>query len=141
MKAISMHQPWAQWVAEGFKTIETRTHPRFSVLLGQRIAIHATKTFDVHAVGLAGQYIGRAAREAAERGRGNLGVILCTAFVHHAAPLHPSSMRSREHSQAALIDCFENFRFGLFLKGIVILHPPIPWRGQQFIFDVPDDMV
>ena len=27
MKAISLHQPWATWIAEGEKTIETRTWP------------------------------------------------------------------------------------------------------------------
>jgi len=27
MKAISLHQPWATWIAEGKKTIETRTWP------------------------------------------------------------------------------------------------------------------
>jgi len=27
MKAISLHQPWASWIAEGKKTIETRLWP------------------------------------------------------------------------------------------------------------------
>lgn len=27
MKAISLKQPWASWIAEGMKTIETRTWP------------------------------------------------------------------------------------------------------------------
>lgn len=27
MKAISLHQPWASWIAQGWKTIETRTWP------------------------------------------------------------------------------------------------------------------
>ena len=27
MKAISLHQPWASWIAEGKKTIETRFWP------------------------------------------------------------------------------------------------------------------
>ena len=27
MKAISLHQPWASWIAQGLKTIETRTWP------------------------------------------------------------------------------------------------------------------
>ncbi len=27
MKAISLHQPWASWITEGEKTIETRTWP------------------------------------------------------------------------------------------------------------------
>jgi hypothetical protein len=41
MKAITLHQPWATLVAFGFKTIETRTWPAPSSLIGERIAIHA----------------------------------------------------------------------------------------------------
>jgi len=36
MKAISLHQPWASWIAEGKKTIETRfwrTHYRGDLLI------------------------------------------------------------------------------------------------------------
>jgi hypothetical protein len=43
MYAISIHQPYADLIASGSKTIETRAHARFRCLVGQRIAIHATK--------------------------------------------------------------------------------------------------
>ena len=44
MKAITLHQPWATLIAEGIKTIETRSWAPPSYLIGQRIAIHAGKT-------------------------------------------------------------------------------------------------
>ena len=43
MKAISLHQPWASLIAEGIKIIETRDWAPPHALVGQRIAIHATK--------------------------------------------------------------------------------------------------
>lgn len=44
MKAISLHQPWASLVADGIKTIETRSWRAHASAIGQRIAIHAAKT-------------------------------------------------------------------------------------------------
>ena len=49
MKAISLYQPQATWVALKWKTIETRTHHRFKSLEGKRIVIHATQKTDVTA--------------------------------------------------------------------------------------------
>ena len=43
MKAISLHQPWASLITVGAKTIETRSWAPPKALIGQRIAIHATK--------------------------------------------------------------------------------------------------
>jgi len=44
--AISIAQPWASWIALGWKSIETRSHGNFAGLVGKRIAIHASKTWD-----------------------------------------------------------------------------------------------
>ena len=41
MKAITLHQPWASLIAEGVKTIETRSWAPPAALWGERIAIHA----------------------------------------------------------------------------------------------------
>ena len=43
MKAITLHQPWASLIAEGIKTIETRSWAPSREIIGQRIAIHAAK--------------------------------------------------------------------------------------------------
>jgi hypothetical protein len=39
---LSIWQPWASLIANGLKTIETRTEPAPAELLGKRIAIHAS---------------------------------------------------------------------------------------------------
>ncbi len=44
MKALSLWQPWASLIVEGHKRIETRGWPASKHVIGQRIAIAATKT-------------------------------------------------------------------------------------------------
>lgn len=46
MKVITLWQPWAQFIVEGWKTIETRLHNRFASLVGQEILIHAGLKWD-----------------------------------------------------------------------------------------------
>jgi hypothetical protein len=46
MKAISIYQPWAQFIVFGLKSIETRTHNSFKSLVGKRILIHASAKWD-----------------------------------------------------------------------------------------------
>lgn len=43
MKALTLWQPWASLIALGVKTIETRSWAAPKSLIGQRIAIHASK--------------------------------------------------------------------------------------------------
>jgi hypothetical protein len=43
MRAISLWQPWASFIAIGVKPYETRSWSPPSRLIGQRIAIHAAK--------------------------------------------------------------------------------------------------
>ena len=43
MKAITLTQPWATLVALGIKTVETRSWAPPRNLIGQRIAIHASR--------------------------------------------------------------------------------------------------
>lgn len=43
MKAISLHQPWASFIAAGIKKQETRAYAPPVSYIGKRIAIHAAK--------------------------------------------------------------------------------------------------
>ena len=131
MKAITLWQPWATLIAHGFKTIETRTHNHFACLKGQRIAIHAGKTWD-------GAGDMTAARALFQRGRAVLnatkdlpmphGVVVCTAFVQDARPL-----KGDADSDAAL--CHADGLYGLILTDIEPLDPPVPARGHQGIWE------
>ncbi len=43
MRALTLHQPWAQLMVWGFKNVETRSWAAPRNLIGQRVAIHAGK--------------------------------------------------------------------------------------------------
>ena len=43
MRVLSMHQPWASLVADGVKTVETRSWRPPASVVGERIGIHSTQ--------------------------------------------------------------------------------------------------
>lgn len=129
MKAISIKQPWANWIIEGKKTIETRSHNRFKSLVGQIIAIHASKKWDQWAFDEAIKYGGGMVFELPSDFYPN--GIIGTARVETFGKLNSS------HEKHTL--CFCEERFGLFLTDVHKFSTPIPWKGQQGIFNVPDE--
>lgn len=133
MKIITLWQPWASFIALGWKTIETRRHDRFKCLVGETIGIHAGKMFDKDWEELAGTYLTDEQKNITKE---NLlwhhGEILCTAKVDDADLIN--STRSKK----ALINCnFIEIRFmrhGLFLTDIKPIQP-IPAKGRQGIWN------
>jgi hypothetical protein len=145
MRAMSLYQPWAEWVALGLKEIETRTHDRFRGLVGERIAIHAGKRFDKLAMEAALPWMVYrsewklellAAAKISQRAE-NRGAIICTARVYRAGWLS----QQRVSSVASLIDCERVQRFGLYLDEVRRLPRPVPFRGRQGIFTVSDELI
>jgi hypothetical protein len=137
MKAITLYQPWATWIALGLKTIETRTHARFRNLLGQKIAIHAGQRFDPSALAQARAWCGWKETPSAIRYMSDHdyphGLIVCTATVLSARWLLPGD------STAAMTATVG--KFGLVLGDIHPLVSPLRWIGLQGIFDVPDQLI
>lgn len=134
MPCISLWQPWAQWVALGWKTIETRTHRRFAGLAGKTIAIHATQHWDVCAVVTAQEWLTpdmiRDTVEMRLMSKQSLGgAIICTARVTSHRALDAGD------SAGALIEC-KTQRYGLFLSDVRKVEP-IPTKGRQGLFRVP----
>jgi len=129
MKAITLWQPWATWVALGWKHIETRTHARFRSLRNQRIAIHAGERWDDGAFDAAQAYMANRTWEAAKLEEYPHGQIVCTALVFDTAWLEDNA------SWASLIDCSSVDRYGLFLA--VLKLPPyvLPEKGHQGIWE------
>jgi hypothetical protein len=121
LPAITLYQPWATWVADELKLIETRTHNRFGCLLGKTILIHAGQTTDKYA--LPNLYL--SGREFSEPVN---GVILCKAFVNRVGKL------SGIHSEKAMIDCETVERFGLYITNVEKFNIPIPVKGEMGIW-------
>jgi hypothetical protein len=137
IEVISLWQPWATWILWGWKTIETRLHPRFWKLEGQRIGIHAAQKFDRDWHLAAARYLHQEQFVKTREFNHVSGALLCAVHVERHRPC------SARDSQSALIDCSPTAyrsRFGLILRpDILKFDPPIPMRGHQGIFkaDIP----
>jgi hypothetical protein len=129
MKAISLWQPWATGIATGVNLIETR---HWKTDYRGPLAIHAAKRW------------GADQREfAAELQEAGLlpndiplGAIVATCTL--------ADCRPAEDVLDLLTDVNRMFgdysagRFAWFLEAVVMLQPPIPYRGAQGFFSVPD---
>lgn len=141
MKTITLWQPWAQLIACGIKTIETRTHERFKNLQGQTILIHAGQKWDDDFFKLAGDFITENQvqdiwkLEYLFKHKSPLvySCLLAAAFVETTGWLISA------HSTKALIDCEEG-RFGLFLKDIKKIKP-ISVKGHQGIWNYEGEII
>ena len=124
---ISLWQPWAIWVAKGWKTIETRTHNRFKSLVGQRIGIHVALKWDSGAIEAARSFLTVDQIAATSRFLRIGGGVICTAYVADSRRLGASD------ASAALIECTSVTRYGLFLRDIESIEA-VPMRGRQGVW-------
>jgi hypothetical protein len=145
MKCISLWQPWASLMAMGQKRIETRSWP--TAYRGP-LAIHAAKTWNREI----------AAMVAVEPFRSVLGVNWHdTAF--HKDGKTTVLPRGAIIAVVDLVDCreiteknavsgneraFGDYtpgRFGWITKNLRVLPAPVPFKGAQGLFEVPDELV
>ena len=151
MKAITQYQPWASLIADGDKTVETRSWAPPLALVGQRIAIHAAKrkvdesewshelrrVIDVLYPSLA-------------IFPWPCGVVVATAELYSVSQVdrhesNPNGSRvaySRgvypEQGMAVLIDPFGDYSVGRYLwhlRDIRKLPEPVPATGRQGIWN------
>ncbi len=125
---ISLWQPWATWIALGWKTIETRTHKRFMGLEGRTIGIHASIRWDQNAIDIASPWL---TEDQIKQTRNFLkigGAIICTVFAYQHSVLYKPS-----DSAAALCPCEHGDRYGLFLRDVKSIEA-ISCRGKQGIW-------
>lgn len=160
MKAISLWQPHASLIAIGEKLYETRS---WSTRYRGPIAIHASKTQEEmkdiwqsiqHAKKTDWQYARAFTRATYDAFKlwmeregltvwnfKNLpyGAIVCTAeltAIHHAALLYPTlTGRVQQFGE------FGHGRFAWELKNVQVLKTPMPYRGQQGLWTLPDEIV
>ena len=133
MHIITLWQPWASLILFGWKTIESRKHARFRSLQCIRIGIHAGLEWDRTAMKSIRQYLskkrmGILVKMFHDHDKEARGKIICTAYVSDTRLLHASD------SRAALINCGNNDRYGLILKDIIAIDPPVPAVGKQGIW-------
>lgn len=144
LPVITLIQPWASWVAMGWKTGETRTSFRLlNSLQGKYFLVHAGKAWDPHAIDAASPWMTKlqASRTSAFYGTtGILALVLagkatCMTPEHEARALIkytyevPGGVRDGYYEAAHYRQ-----RWFLPLERVEPLDKPIPARGQQGIW-------
>jgi hypothetical protein len=112
MKALSIKQPWAALIVSGIKPVENRS---WATSYRGPLLIHASKRHDHEAnVRLDATHLVH-------------GAIVGIVDLIDIVTAHPSP--------------YFTGPYGWVLANPRRIEPPIPMRGQQRLFDVPDDLV
>ena len=136
MKALTVHQPWAQLLILGIKHIETRSWAPPEDLIGQRIAIYAGRSHDYQW----GEYFFPVGQKWLKA-----GVILGTArlldvgYITSSAPSETWVLWWERSIQTRYVpDNLGNYNEGRYLWLLtdpVIAKKPIPARGLQGLWE------
>lgn len=140
MKALPLWQPWATLVAIGAKRVETRDYApqRVGLYYGQRIAIHATRTTrELHVCDH--EPFSRFVRDSSQL---PLGAIVATCRLDRASEITVESAEQlfERNLQEFEFGNYEPGRWAWVLKDVEQLAEPVPFRGSQGTFDVPDQL-
>lgn len=147
MKCISLWQPWATLMAIGAKKIETRS---WETLYRGPLAIHAAKKWDRELLAMCRtepfrSVLLKAALEAdgvashADQAL-SFGAIVCVVNLDDCRRVHDGWVPDVSDNEIAFGD-YTPGRFAWITSGVRRLDKPIPFRGAQGLFEVPDNLV
>jgi hypothetical protein len=146
MKTISLWQPWASLIANGIKRFETRS---WATTYRGPLAIHAAKKvlsaseqyqcLDYEFLKVAGIY-----DQTPEAGHARLpklphGAVIATCTLADCIPTDSIGTMDISRSERLCGD-FTFGRFAWLLGDVKKLASPIPFKGRQGFFDVPDSL-
>lgn len=134
MKAISLWQPWASAISLGHKRIETRGWPTRH---RGPIAIHAAKRWTPEEREIASMFEERHGMTGlADPPRG------CIVAVATLVSVRPTEHLIEEISETEeMLGNYGPGRYGWMLEDVRRLDDPVPWRGMQGLFEVPDSVI
>jgi hypothetical protein len=146
MKAISLWQPWASLWLSPRKVHETRPR-RWPVRRGQWLAVHATKSLepgDLMLDAICEEEFGRAWQTTLPRGA-LIGAVLVEGVYRTEDVVRTMGWDAivgtrRQYPDDLACGDFHSGRFAIKRGAYSVLAKPVPWRGQQVLFDVPDDI-
>lgn len=140
MNALSLWQPWATLILREAKRIETRSWPAPARIIGEQIAIHATKGNEHH-------WLRGTEPFATELGDEPwpLGAIICTCMVIATEVITPDLCHAIHQGPSGHLElAYGDYRTGRHawhLGNVQPLSSPIACTGHQGIWRVPDDVV
>jgi len=118
MKCLSIQQPWAWLIVNGFKDCENRSW--YTSYRGP-ILIHAGRKFDRDGY----WWLSHEGNKLPAEESFPVGAIVGKVFIYDV---------TREQSS----DWHESGQYGFYVRDAIALPEPIPMRGQLGIFDVPE---
>lgn len=134
MRAISLWQPWASAITLGLKSIETR---RWATSHRGPLAIHAAKRWTPDERDFAAHFAKVYGRpELADPPRGAI-----IGMARLAATFPSEALEDRITDMERAFGNYGPGRFGWMLEDVVALADPIPYKGMQGLFSVPDDIM
>lgn len=122
MRAISLWQPWASYLVSGEKKIETRGWP---TQYRGPLLIHAAKT----------------PQECDREERKTLPFGALIGVVHLIDCRRTEEIREKLSNQEYSLGCYGDGRFGWITERPMMFKDPIPYKGQQGFFEVPDSVI
>jgi hypothetical protein len=155
VKAITVRQPWAWAIATGAKTVENRSRPApWTSAIDERIAIHAGKGWDRHAITGDNPLVALAHRQAGQM-LGNVAVggvplaALVTFMVptfHHRGAVMATAELAGVHPARDCSDVGENGlcspwaqadSWHLVLRDIRAVREPVACKGALGLWTLP----
>jgi hypothetical protein len=130
MRALSLWQPWASYITVGMKRFETR---HWSTSYRGPLAIHAAK----RRLTVAEQELLAEYPLTYSAGVMPLGAQIATCRLLDVIPVTYALADQRERD----LGNFEPGRFAWVLLDVVPLARPVPLRGRQGLFEIPDSIL
>lgn len=129
MRAISLWQPWATAIALGVKNFETRG---WSTPFRGMLAIHAAKRWS-------GEQIEILRASGIETDGLAFGAIVALCRLHDVRPT--DEVRGSIEPREEFWGNYDSGRFAWDLQDVRRLEVPVPWKGKQGFFNVPDELL
>lgn len=133
MKAISLWQPWASAVALGHKKNETRG---WATKYRGELAIHAAKRFGRDEGIFLGELIAAGIKLPTALPLGCIVAVVRLVDVHPAEAVLPTIGAAER-----MLGNYAPGRFAWLFADIKPLPEPVPFKGAQGFFHVPDELL
>jgi len=128
MKALSIHQPWIDWILHMGKDIENRNWKPPNKMIGQYIALHSSKTYELKAWrDLCVIFPKLISVEPSDKNKFTYGAILGVAKIKEIITVQEES------------PWFQG-PYGWVLENVVPLSEPIYCKGYMKLWNISDEI-
>lgn len=145
LRCLTVHQPWASAIVHGEKRIENRTMEPPATLIGEVLAIHAGKTFDVMGEVILRTELGFNSVDFPDVRGAIIGVGRVIGFFTKANWCLRADHLTPTQRLARIAELRQSpyyaGEFGWILDEVIALPEPVPCRGMQGIWWAERDTV